>query len=246
MHYTFPKYETMYFSWGLFDWNLSVYPFGDCAETDNFSLVYLIRQTSFDHLCRVRYRITLGTGDRKVESSAIEQIIDISGTGTPYESGYSIYQFANRSGKLHIKIELLAVTAISEVELQPFTRGKNKAHLYDRDKQAWMLEADVSLEHLRTRIYYADVYNVPRKFMRFVSWGMNVVPTKGHTKRRTQALGTPFCNYYVQTDTDEGFDMVTDIPVEEVSTFYNFITFFPESSKFTLSEIAGNFTSTSM
>ena len=218
VHYSYPRYETLYFSWGLFDWNLSVYPFGDCPETDSFSLVYLTRQTSFDHLCRVRYRIRLGKGERSIESEVIEQILDMSGTGTPYESGYSIYSFTTSKGMLPIQIELLHVTAISEVEVQPFTRGKNKAHLYDRDKQAWMLEADVSLECLRTRIYYVDVYNVPRKFMRFMSWSMSVIPSRGHTKRRLQAISAPFCNYYVQTDTDEGFDMVTEIPVEEVST----------------------------
>ncbi len=38
------------------------------------------------------------------------------------------------------QVELMSVSAISEVALCPFSRNRNRAHLYDRDKQAWMLE----------------------------------------------------------------------------------------------------------
>ena len=49
-----PRLETDYFSWGGFDWSLSVHPRGDSPSTESRPLVFLTRQTSFDHLCRTR------------------------------------------------------------------------------------------------------------------------------------------------------------------------------------------------
>ena len=109
----------------------------------------------------------------------------------------------------------MSVSAVSPISLYPFSRTKNKTHLYDRDKQAWMLESDTTGEHLKLRLYYADVYNVPRRFTRHVSWSVSVVPVHGHEKPR-RAKDAPFSNYYAQTEQDEGYMMSTDIPVSEV------------------------------
>ena len=73
-HSPWPKVDTGYFSFGGFDWNVSIFPSGVSATTDGRSLVCLARQTSFDHLCRVRYRVVFGRRDSVFESDTIEQV----------------------------------------------------------------------------------------------------------------------------------------------------------------------------
>ena len=127
--YDHPKGETNYFSYGNFDWNLNVYPFGDCPENEGRPLVSFIRQTHFDHLCRVKYRLTLGRGDKILETDVIEQVFDISGHGAPYDVGYNLFQLTASKGRLSLKVELLSVTAFSEIQVSPLNRSKNRAHL---------------------------------------------------------------------------------------------------------------------
>lgn len=97
-------------------------------------------------------------------------MFDISGNGAPYDVNYNLYGVCSGKGKVLIRLELLSVATISEVELYPLNRDRNRAHLYDRENQAWLLESDVSMEKLKLRLYYTDVTNVPRKFTRFVCW----------------------------------------------------------------------------
>ena len=210
------KFETNYFTFGNYDWNLSVHPFGSRASDDGRPLVFLTRQTNFDHLCRVRYQVTLGQGDRVVGSDKLETIFDASGHGRPYSVACSLYNLTSSKGRLQLRTELSSVSAISEVQLCPLDRNKNRAHLYDRDKQAWMLETDLSMEYLKLRLYYADVRNVPRCYTRYVRWSLAVIPARG-SPRPVRALGAPFSFFYSQADAEpEGFDMSTDIQVNEV------------------------------
>lgn len=180
-------------------------------------MIFLTRQTNFDHLCRVKYRLIIGQGDKLFESEVIEQIVDISGHAQPYDVGYDLYRLTSSKSRLRVRVELMSVTAISEVQIWPLNRSKNRAHLYDRDKQAWMIESDISKEELQFRMYYSDVRNVPRKFLRYVSWSTRVVPVRGR-KAAVKVLGCPMSNYYAQTDySEEAYEMKTDIPAQEVS-----------------------------
>jgi hypothetical protein len=67
------KIESTYFSFGGFDWNVVIFPFGQ--NSDDRLFVYLNRLTGFDHHCRVRYVITLGEGDRIINSGLLVRII---------------------------------------------------------------------------------------------------------------------------------------------------------------------------
>ena len=180
------------------------------------SLVYLTRQTNFDHTCRVRYRIIIGQGDHSIESGVIEQLLDASGSGRPYDIGYNAYNLTSGKGRLRVRVELLFVSAISEVNLCVLNRKHNRAHLYDRDKQEWMIESDVSLDYLRLRLFYANVNNVPRNHMRYVCWSVKIIPHKPYSKP-VAAKNAPFCFYYNQADGDDGYDICTDIRSDEVS-----------------------------
>lgn len=191
-------------------------PSGDGVETTGKPLIFLTRQTNFDHLCRVKYRLVIGQNDKMLESETIEQVVDISGHAKPYYVGYDLYRLASSKSKLKVKVELISVTAISEVQLYPMNRSKNRAHLYDRDKQAWLIESDISKDTLQFRMYYSDVRNVPRKFLRYVSWNAHVIPARSK-KTPTRMLGCPLSNYYAQTDySEEAYEIETDISVADV------------------------------
>jgi hypothetical protein len=72
------KMESTYFNFGGFDWNVAIYPFGK-DSTDERLFVYLNRLTGFDHQCRVRYVMTLGEGERLINSGLLDDISDSNG-----------------------------------------------------------------------------------------------------------------------------------------------------------------------
>lgn len=72
------KTESTYFNFGGFDWNVAIYPFGKDPGDDRL-FVYLNRLTGFDHQCRIRYVITLGEGERVVNSGLLDDISDCNG-----------------------------------------------------------------------------------------------------------------------------------------------------------------------
>ena len=215
-NYGYRKAESTYFTFGSFDWNLAIHPHGDKPENENRPIAYLIRQTSFDHLCRVRYKISFGQGEKVMETDVNEQILDASGFGEGFEIGCNLYKLCASKCRLRVRIELLWVSAVSEVTLHAFDRNQNVAHLYDRNKQAWLLQTDINKQHLRLKLYYSDINNVPRNHMRYVHWDACVVPLSGRARPSRTTEGPHAC-YYTQGQTDKGYEMNTGIPVVEVS-----------------------------
>ncbi len=214
--YKNPKYETTYFNFGGFDWNISVHPFGD-ERNDGRPLIYLVRQTSFSHFCRIRYRLILGQGERKLDSDIIEQTLNTSGTGSPYDVRYNIYSLTTaKTSRLKLRAELYSVVSISEVQIDPFMKGKNRGTFYDKDKQAWLFEVDTTKEYLHLYLFYKDVFNVPRKYMRCVEFSVSLQPIKKRDHKPAKTIGCPYHCFYAQSDQDEGMDLGTDVRVEEV------------------------------
>lgn len=110
---------------------------------------------------------------------------------------------------------MYSVVSIGEAVLPVLNKNRNRVHLYDKDKQAWMLESDISGKYLAFKLYYTDVSHVPRKCTRLVSFDLAVLSID--LERPTiKASNGPFSRYYVQEDLDEGFKMHTNIPVREV------------------------------
>lgn len=222
------RMETTYFLFGLSDWSVSLFPDISSAESDGSVAIQLQRHSSFDHLCCVRYRVVLG--DESIfDSGELEQVLDASGIGEPFTVGASVSKLARGRTTLSVKVEMFSVTYVSEASINALSKGKNRAHLYDKDKQAWMLEADVSGQYVTFKLYYTDISHVPRKFTRYVSWHLRLVTR--NSSRVTRPLNGPFNKYYVQQEFDEGFVMKTDIPVEEVSflLFSSFLSIYPGS-----------------
>lgn len=230
-HSTSERLESSYFSFGLSDWSLSIFPDSGNMNTDYSQVsVQLHRHTSLDHLSVVRYKITLGLGlDGVYESDLLERTYDASGAGEPYLIGASLSELAHGRSKIRVKVEMHSVVAVSEVVIYPFLRDKNRAHCYDRDKQAWMVESDISGKYLMFRLYYTDISHVPRKFTRCVCWNVNIIPVNGG--RHVNTHSGPHCRYYVQQDLDEGYIMHTGIRVDEVRSRRDTFSFLTCSSR---------------
>lgn len=178
--------------------------------------VQLHRHTSFDHLCNVKFQVRLGES-RPFESGILEQLLDTTGNSDPYIAGVTLHKLARGRSSLKVKLDMLSVVSVSEVAIHVLNRNKNRAHLYDRDKQAWMLEGDSSGKHLSFKLYYTDISHVPRKFTRYVCFNVIIIPANPD-KKIARATDGPFYRYYVQQDLDDGYMVHTDIPLDEVSS----------------------------
>ncbi|XP_046420103.1 uncharacterized protein LOC124301048 [Neodiprion virginianus] len=232
------KLETGYFTFGGFDWNLVIYPLGDKDainhETSVTAIsasgpgaaasstghgrqegrlsVYLARLTGFDHRCRVRYNVTLGEGDRRIESGHIEDLSDADGRGFGWHPRIRWSEIAHK-GVVRVSLEMVEARTVSEVGVQALGLPVlPAAPCYDRDKQAWALRADLHSDTVRLHLVYKDIHNVPRNHLRYVGW-------TAYLMRGEEAValpGAPFGRYYAQEAVDEGIIMETSLGVTEV------------------------------
>ncbi|CAM1311499.1 Uncharacterised protein g5709 [Pycnogonum litorale] len=215
------KLETSYFSFGNFDWNVSLTPNADDSQLEKRTKVSLNRLTGFDHQCRVRYRLILGERDRRVDSGILDHISDINGRIRGFTLRNDLKLFV-RKGLLKVHLEIISANTASEVKIYPGDGGLRHCgkvqQCYDRDKQAWTVEAEFNSEYLRLRLSYTDIFSVPRNHLRFVCW-------QAHMVRRNTTTGIcecvpvsafPYSAYFVQDDSDMGTVMETDIPTKEV------------------------------
>ena len=85
------RLESSYFAFGLFDWSVSLYPNQGNLEQEKSVAMQLHRHTSFDHICNVRYSISLNENGA-FDSAEIEQIVDLAGNGDVYVINASLYK----------------------------------------------------------------------------------------------------------------------------------------------------------
>lgn len=166
------KLETDCFTFGGFDWNLAIYPYGKDtdgrASQENRVSVYLIRLTGFDYRCRVRYSVTLGEGERRIDSGQIEDISDAEGCGFGWNTRIRWTEIAHK-GMLRVSLEMLEARTICDLEVQALGPQVPPATpCYDRDKQAWAIRADLYSDTVRLHLVYKDIQNVPRNHLRCV------------------------------------------------------------------------------
>lgn len=213
------KLETSYFTFGNFEWNVSILPHGDEQDASNRPRLLLNRLTGFDHQCRVMYRVVLGEGERKIDSGILDQISDMSGRIRGFSMRCHVPDLVRRS-TLKIYLEMICANPISEAKVPTVRDPNSTANCYDRDKQGWCVEADMECESLKLKLFYSDLHNVPRNHLRSVYWNAYVVrfhPTTG-TKESILVLNAPHSNYYVQDGVDMGVVMETNIPVRQVTS----------------------------
>ena len=208
------RLESSYFSFGLFDWSVSLYPNQGNLEQEESVAMQLHRHTSFDHICNVRYSISLGENNA-FDSEEIEQLVDIAGNGDVYVINASLYKLTRGRSSLKVKVTMISVVSVSEVTLDISSKSKNKAHFYDRDKQAWMLQSDTSTKVLGFKLYYTDITHVPRKYSRYVCWNI-ILLTRFLPDKPVKTHFGPYSRYFVQQDLDDGYYFSTGIPVNQV------------------------------
>ncbi|KAL4234825.1 hypothetical protein ACF0H5_006466 [Mactra antiquata] len=130
------KLESSYFTYGLCDWSISLTPNDGSVQHDEHFTLQLHRHTSFDHICNVRYYVTIGENGA-FQSEELDQLVDTTGNGEMYVINGSLYQLARGRSSLRMKITMVSVVTVSEVTLNVSSRSNSRAHLYDKDKQAW-------------------------------------------------------------------------------------------------------------
>ncbi|XP_071444417.1 uncharacterized protein [Hetaerina americana] len=246
------KYETAHFTFGGFDWNVCVYPTGDgspAAEegrgtsgrrrggsSSGRMSVYLNRLTGFDHQCRLRYSLSLGEGDRRLDSGPVEDHSDAEGRGLGWHPRARISDLVSRRGGgggalLRVRLEMIEARTLSEVAIAAAAQAQTiystsigntlrpvSPQCYDRDKQAWIIRTDTHSETVRLHMVFKDVQNVPRNHLRYVCWTAYLLRLhhKSGMVEPVALPGGPFSHYYAQDVSDEGIIMETDIPVKEM------------------------------
>ncbi|XP_067002536.2 uncharacterized protein [Anabrus simplex] len=237
------KFESSYFTFGGFDWNLAVYPHGtkDMGSAESRVSVYLNRLTGFDHQCRVRYNVVLGDGERRLDSGIVDDVSDSDGKGYGWHPRVRFNDLVYKS-IVRVHLEMMVANTLSEVALTSSVGGGTQntpppghlpiattpapvvvpasvvAQCYDRDKQAWTIKSDCHSETVRLHMVYKDIHNVPRNHLRYVCWTAYLLRYHGKSGHvEPVALpGAPFSHYYTQEVSDEGIIMETDVTVKEI------------------------------
>lgn len=167
------KLETEFFTFAGFNWNLIIYPSGnkdvDGSYHDVYQgglSIYLMRHKEYNHYCRVKYSITIGENDNKIESGSIEDLLDVEGTGYGWHPQVKWSDISHK-GSLRVTLEMMEAKIISEIMVQ--TIGPSmlpEAACYDRDKQAWSVRADLHSDTVRLHLVYKDIHSIPRNHLR--------------------------------------------------------------------------------
>ncbi|RWS00917.1 hypothetical protein B4U79_10735, partial [Dinothrombium tinctorium] len=217
------KMETGYFTFGSFDWSLSILAsegksgVEESLETSSNvkPSIFLNRLTSFDNPCRVQYRVVIGDGKHREDSGVLDQISDVSGRIRGFQMHY--YTLADilkyNHNKILVYVEMHCANTISEAKVPMIKNTSPTINCYDRNKQGWCIEADTETEVLKLKLFFMDLHSVPRNHLRYISWITYVVtrdPNSGF-RESIPVLNAPHSNYYVTDGVDMGVVMETDI-----------------------------------
>ena len=64
-------------------------------------------------------------------------MVDIAGNGELYIIRGSLQKLAKGRSSLRVKVIMVSMVSASEVTLNVESKSKNRAHFYDKNKQAW-------------------------------------------------------------------------------------------------------------
>ncbi|KAK6624912.1 hypothetical protein RUM44_011776 [Polyplax serrata] len=231
------KFESTYFAFGGFDWNVTLYPHGPLEATDGDKIsFYLNRLTGFDHQCRIKYVVNLGEGEKLMDSGVVENVSDTEGKVHGWHPKGKFTDLIKK-GVIKVRIEMIAANTISEVtfsfkaalnspqcltprglQAESLVANPPVAQCYDRDKQGWTLKTDCHSDMVRLHMVFKDIHNVPRNHLRYVCWTVYVL----HQHRKTGRIdpvalpGAPFSHYYAQENADDGIIIETDVAIKEL------------------------------
>ena len=240
------KMETGYFSFGLYDWNLSIYPSGraesqlgtgnEIVEVANGMVIYLNRQTGLDRTCRVRFNVRIGEGDNATESGVRDELSDADGRCFGWQPRVKFGDCLNH-GTFTILVDFISISTISQVDLGVLPTTPIGVPVYDKDKFAWEVETDTNGDTLRIRLNHKDIKNIPRNHIRYVCWSAFLIKKHPKLVSKLGSMGIKdmsqasvgadytaripldqkiYTQFYVQEEEDGGFLMDTGISLKEV------------------------------
>lgn len=210
--------ESAYFTFGGYEWNVTIQTKKDDPEFGNRPRVLLNRLTGFDHPCRVQYQMVLGEGERRMDSGLVDQISDMNGQIRGFGLRCQVNDLIRR-GHLRLHVIMICANTVSEATVPTKTEpAASGANCYDREKQGWCVEADMEGEFLKLKLFCSDLHLVPRSHLRYVSWNAYVMRrhTNSATKDSILVICAPHWSYYVQDGMDMGMIMETDIPIKDI------------------------------
>lgn len=208
---------------------------------DNGSLRHMIqitRKSRLDSLCKLNYRVVLGGGggnNKFLRTEMREEIFDFNGNGEGiyFTDDYFRYSQGNQ---LKLNIELYSISFINHLKLNVLSTDKQPAsQCLDTDKQNWCLKMapidQQTAEFLTLTLTYADNVNIPREYVRYVSWNMQILPAhsqhivNGGRELSSSSLSSstsvdvvgPIEQYYSHFSPTPGVPMTTKVKVQDVS-----------------------------
>ena len=119
-------------------------------------------------------------------------------------------------GKMTSLTALRSFVAVFPIIVDPFVPNPVPVPFFDKDQQAWTVEAYIEEQCFIIRLYYSDIFKIPVNYLRAICFNITV---RNHrdTKTTTSVFQKPVTKYYSQRDSDEGLEISTTLDVEEVS-----------------------------
>jgi hypothetical protein len=122
----------------------------------------------------------------------------------------------DRRGEMTFLITRRSFLAVFPIIVDPFVSNPVPVPFFDKDQQAWTVEAYIEEQCFIIRLYYSDIFKIPVNYLRAICFNITV---RNHrdTKTTTSVFQKPVTKYYSQRDSDEGLEISTTLDVEEVS-----------------------------
>lgn len=201
------KFESASFNFGSFDWNVSIVVHNYGANSGNATnvsassngdngdgpaggriiYVFLNRLSGFDHPCRVQYRVVIGEGANREDSSVLDQISDAGGRIRGFQMQHSLTDLMKPNGTVRIFVELHCCNAISEAKVPIVRNPSPTINCYDRNKQ-------VNIFFLLQ--IYRSLYNVIKLFI-FLSLQFVLVTCRDGASKQTWIVNFCALNYFL-------------------------------------------------
>lgn len=105
------------------------------SSSQRIIYVFLNRLSGFDHPCRVQYRMVIGEGKQREDSSLLDQISDAGGRIRGFQMQHSLPELIKSNGSVRIYVELHCCNSISEAKVPIIRNPSPSINCYDRNKQ---------------------------------------------------------------------------------------------------------------
>ena len=163
------KFETPFFTFGSFDWNLSIVTQLYSTPNDEIDsqrdlnvkpFVFLNRMTGFENPCRVQYRCLLGEGKYREDSAILDQISDVSGRIRGFQMRHSLHDLVKHHGVVRLYLELYCCNTISEAKVPVIRNPSPTINCYDRNKQVFNTNSIPNMQFLQHFYSYSSLYSI--------------------------------------------------------------------------------------